>query len=110
MEGVLASIQPPSPQQQRPEKDVAIPAGSLYPDLLDYTIISMPDKHFGPQGQGSSVPTEQDLQVLIPKVKQLSELLQTNVMALESMVVKSAKGTLTISNDHALIKIGRPAE
>ena len=106
MEGVLASIQPPSPQQQRPEKDVSMTPGSLYPDLLDYTIISMPDK----QGQGSSVPSEQDLQVLIPKVKQLSELLQTNVTALESMVVKSAKGTLTISNDHALIKIGRPAE
>ena len=103
MEGTLASmqLQPPSPQQQRPD---SMNPGSLYPDLMaDYTIISMPDKQASPV-------KDQDLLTLIPKAKQLSELLQTNVTTLESLVMKSAKGTLTISNDHALIKIGRPAE
>ena len=99
-------------QEQVPKETSAVMSpggmGTLYPDLLDYTIISMPDRGRAPPT--SSISTTQDLQTLIPQAKQLSELLQVNVSALESMVLKSAKGTMTVSNNHALIKIGRPTE
>lgn len=86
------------------------PAGTLYPDLnmADYTIISMQDKALAPPMP--SISTSQDLQALLPQAKKLSELLQTNVSTLETLVMKSAKGTITISSNHALIKIGRPTE
>ena len=89
------------------------PTGTLYPDLMDYTIISIQDRALAPptSGQGaSSIATSQDIQALLPQAKKLSELLQSNVSTLETLVMKSAKGTLTISSDHALIKIGRPTE
>ena len=100
MGGVIQQL----PQQQKEAVMSPSAAGTLYPDLMDYTIISMPRT---PQ---TSVTTTNDLQLLLPQAKQLSELLQTNVGALETMVLKSAKGTVTISSNHALIKIGRPTE
>ena len=84
------------------------PTGTLYPDLMGYSIISMQDKALAPPTP--SVGGGGDLQALLPQAKKLSELLQTNVSALETLVMKSAKGTITISSDHALIKMGRPAE
>lgn len=85
------------------------PTGTLYPDLMaDYTIISMKDKALVPPNP--SIGPAQDIQALLPQAKKLSELLQTNVSTLETLVMKSAKGTITISGNHALIKIGRPAE
>ena len=85
------------------------PTGTLYPDLMaDYTIISMKDKALVPPNP--SIGATQDIQALLPQAKKLSELLQTNVSTLETLVMKSAKGTITISSNHALIKIGRPAE
>ena len=97
----MAGVIQQSPQQQKDSMMSPSAAGTLYPDLMDYTIISMP--------QGS-VATAGDIQTLLPQAKQLSELLQANVGALETMVMRSTKGTVTISNNHALIKIGRPTE
>ena len=85
------------------------PTGTLYPDLMaDYSVISMQDKALVPPTP--SIGGGGDLQALLPQAKKLSELLQTNVSALETLVMKSAKGTITISSNHALIKIGRPTE
>lgn len=85
------------------------PTGTLYPDLMaDYTIISMKDKALAPPMP--SISTSQEIQALLPQARKLSELLQTNVSTLETLVMKSTKGTITISSNHALIKIGRPTE
>ena len=111
MGGASASFQK---QQQQQVKEASTPVmspsatGTLYPDLMDYTIISMPDQTMAPPP--GSISASHDLQMLLPQAKHLSELLQTNVTTLESIVHKSAKGTLTLSANHALIKIGRPTE
>ena len=100
----MAGVIQQSPQQQKEAMMSPSTTGTLYPDLMDYTIISMP------QTPQSSVTATDNLHVLLPQAKQLSELLQTNVGVLETMVMKSARGTVTVSTNHALIKIGRPPE
>ena len=108
-----ATAEPPQHAQAKEASTPTVsspgPTGTLYPDLMaDYTIISMKDKALAPPMP--SINASQEIQALLPQAKKLSELLQTNVSTLETLVMKSAKGTITISSNHALIKIGRPAE